>query len=128
VVLSNQYPEVPRRQIAGLRDVLIHDDMGVDLEAVWPLTQKDLPQLEMKLREILKIHEWKGRTRTTPMTPDSSLVSRHLSLFLAMSFQLSALPTQPTRSFLRSCLMSGRKRLFAGALKTEKLDNSVPLF
>jgi uncharacterized protein with HEPN domain len=29
--LKEQYPDIPWRNIAGLRDVLIHDYMGVDL-------------------------------------------------------------------------------------------------
>ena len=37
-----------------LRDVLIHDYMGVDIKAVWAITQKDLPGLKKSVQEILQ--------------------------------------------------------------------------
>lgn len=39
------HPEIPWRQIAGLRDVVVHDYLLVDLEEVWRITQEDIPPL-----------------------------------------------------------------------------------
>jgi uncharacterized protein with HEPN domain len=38
-------PEIPWRQIAGTRDRLIHDYIGVDLRLVWNIVQHEIPRL-----------------------------------------------------------------------------------
>jgi len=52
-VLRAGHDEVPWRRIAGLRDVLTHAYMSVDLSAVWQITQTDLPALRKHVEAIL---------------------------------------------------------------------------
>jgi uncharacterized protein with HEPN domain len=52
--LRAAHPRVPWRDLAGLRDVLIHRYFGVDLELTWRLVQQELPPFERQVREILE--------------------------------------------------------------------------
>lgn len=51
--LWKEYPEIPWAKMAGMRDKLIHEYFGVDLEIVWQVIHKDLPPLKPHLEKVL---------------------------------------------------------------------------
>lgn len=51
--LRNRSIEVPWKEMAGLRDVLIHNYFGVDLRIVWNVVIKELPEIHKQLIDIL---------------------------------------------------------------------------
>jgi uncharacterized protein with HEPN domain len=51
--VRSQYPQIPWQDIAGMRDKLIHDYFGVDLDEVWLTATEDIPILKAAVQTIL---------------------------------------------------------------------------
>jgi uncharacterized protein with HEPN domain len=52
--LKDSYPNVAWKQIAGLRDILIHDYLKVNLNRVWGIIEQDLSDLKQVVESILE--------------------------------------------------------------------------
>ena len=52
--LRVKYPHVPWRGIAGMKDKLVHNYFGVDIDSVWAVIEEDIPTLKKVVMKIIK--------------------------------------------------------------------------
>jgi uncharacterized protein with HEPN domain len=51
--LRNDYPQLPWKKMAGLRDRLIHHYFGVNYDVVWAVAKKELPKIKPEIEKIV---------------------------------------------------------------------------
>ena len=50
--LTERYPGIPWKEIAGTRDKIIHQYFSVDLDIIWDIAKGDLPKLKKQIEKI----------------------------------------------------------------------------
>ncbi len=55
---KEKYLNIEWSIIAKTRDKLIHDYFGIDLDVIWDIAKKDIPELKIKLHTIIKNEGW----------------------------------------------------------------------
>ena len=51
--LQRAHPDVPWREVTGMRNVLTHGYFDIDPDVVWSVVENDLPDLENRVRDML---------------------------------------------------------------------------
>jgi uncharacterized protein with HEPN domain len=54
VEFTSRHADLPWKQIAGLRNRIVHDYIGLDLEIIWQVIRHDLPRLKVQLDELAR--------------------------------------------------------------------------
>jgi uncharacterized protein with HEPN domain len=52
--VRGNYPEIPWKNIAGMRDKLVHEYWAIDEQTVWKVIRKNLPQLKATITKIIE--------------------------------------------------------------------------
>jgi uncharacterized protein with HEPN domain len=50
----DSYPEVPWKEMAGIRDKLIHEYFGVNSKVVWNAVMEDIPRLKPLIADVIE--------------------------------------------------------------------------
>ncbi len=50
--IREKHLDIPWKDMAGMRDKLIHDYFGVDMDALWDTVENDIPTLKSKLKDL----------------------------------------------------------------------------
>ena len=51
--LKNKYAKIPWKDLAGLRDKLIHHYFGIDYDIVWNIVEKELPHPRKQIEDLI---------------------------------------------------------------------------
>ncbi|OGU13367.1 MAG: hypothetical protein A2X61_14800 [Ignavibacteria bacterium GWB2_35_12] len=57
VEFKSKYQAIPWKEMAGFRDVLIHDYFGVDIEIVWDIAENQIPKIEPQIKQLIDAEE-----------------------------------------------------------------------
>lgn len=51
--IRSRYPEIPWNDMTDMRNKLIHEYFGVDIDVLWKTVQQDLPELKVLILKVV---------------------------------------------------------------------------
>jgi uncharacterized protein with HEPN domain len=51
---KSKHQLIPWSKMVGMRNIIVHDYFGIDIDVVWSVIETDLPQLEQNIRRLLE--------------------------------------------------------------------------
>ncbi len=51
--LKGKYLDIPWKQITGMRNKLIHDYFGIDLNVIWDTALSEIPMLKKQIKDLI---------------------------------------------------------------------------
>lgn len=51
--IKNKYSNIPWRRMIGLRNIVIHDYFGVDLNIIWKIIKVNLPETKPLINKVM---------------------------------------------------------------------------
>jgi uncharacterized protein with HEPN domain len=52
--LKAAYPAVDWNGVSGFRNILVHNYLGIDMELIWTIIQRDVPGLKMAIEQMIE--------------------------------------------------------------------------
>lgn len=52
--VRDAHPEIPWRRIVGLRNIVIHDYLGIDLENIWRIATENIPEVRPLVARLVE--------------------------------------------------------------------------
>ena len=49
---TSQYPKIPWQKMAGMRNRIVHDYFGIDLEIIWQVISHNIPELKQQIEKL----------------------------------------------------------------------------
>jgi uncharacterized protein with HEPN domain len=64
LTVRKRNPKVPWKQMAGMRDKLIHEYFGVNYQVLWKTAQEDIPPLRPLIEKVVKEESTRARQQS----------------------------------------------------------------